>query len=85
MDEKRFLKFHFPFLNGNEIFPLGYNYTQLYTGLSITDNGKSEQLAMPETIHVPEYQIPEFELYPVFHKPISKFLNFPIDGTTDEG
>ena len=74
MDEKRFLKYHFPDLEKHAALPANFEFIQLFTGITIDEQGKSEQLIEPDTIHAKAYQIPSMKLYPIFHKPISKFI-----------
>jgi hypothetical protein len=72
-DPRRLLKFHYSELDQNPDLPVSLNFTQIFTGLVLNDDGQVYQPAQPERIYVSRYQIPEIELYPVFHKPISKF------------
>lgn len=75
MDEKRYLRFHFPEIADDDPgLPANLQYAQLFTGLGVDEMGWAKPLAEIATIFVEAYQVPEFELYPAFHKPISKFI-----------
>lgn len=74
MSKNRYLKHHFPVIENNENLPVNYKFTQLYTNISVDEQGIGLPLEGSKTIFVRDYQIPEFGLYPAFHKPISKFL-----------
>ncbi len=79
MNKNRFLKNKFPAIGNNENLPVNYKFTQLYTNLSIDEQGFGLPLEDAKTIFVQKYQIPAFGLYTSFHKPISKFLEIPSD------
>jgi hypothetical protein len=74
MNEKRFLKYHFPLLVNNTRLPANFEFIQLYTGISLDEQGQSKRYIEPDKIHAKAYQVPAINLYPAFHKPISKFV-----------
>lgn len=74
MNDKRYLKYHFPEIADTPGLPANLQYTQLFTGLSVDEKGRAKPFAEPATIFVEVYQVPAFDLYPAFHKPISKFI-----------
>lgn len=70
MEEKRYLKYHFPELENPPELPANFRYVQLYIGITIDEEGFGKPLDEVDTIYVKDYQVPAFDLYPVFHKPI---------------
>jgi len=81
-DKKRYLKYHFPEIEDCGKLPVNYSFIQLFTGILNDEKGQGIPIAPDKTIGAHDYKIPEINLYPVFHKPISKC--FTIDESKPE-
>ena len=61
-------------ISKNETLPINYSFTQLYS----QDDEMEDKSTIPNEfkVEVKAYQIPFINLYPSFHKPISKLLKY---------
>ncbi len=80
---KRYLKYHFPEIEDNRALPVNYKDIQLYVGIESNENGKEKACPPEKKIVSGEYKIPKINLFPVFHKPISKCFIINVNESND--